>query len=61
MYKAYILAAFLGLGLYGYSQYKGWSLMSSEAEEFQRRRAQEQYSSGSSGRTGSGSSYSGHK
>ena len=49
--------------LYGVAQYKGWSIMPSEAQEFQKRRVAEQ--SGSWGR-GSGSSWgsggsSGHK
>ncbi len=63
MFRFYMAAAFLAFGLYGLAQYKGWSVMSSEAQEFQRRRAAEQSSSwgrGSSGSGGSGGS-SGHK
>lgn len=62
MFRAYLAAAFAAFGLYSFGQYKGWSVMPSEAQEFQRQRAEEQSSSygrGSSG--GSGSSSSGHK
>ena len=60
MFRAYIAAAFTALGLYGVGQYKGWSVMPSEAQEFQRQRAEQQ--SSSYGRTSSsGSSSSGHK
>ena len=63
MFRAYIAAAFAAFGLYSVGQYKGWSVMPSEAQEFQRQRAEQQSSSygrgGSSG--GSGSSSSGHK
>lgn len=59
MFKAYLAAAFLAFGLYGLAQYKGWSVMPSEAQEFQKRRAEEQSSSWSRGSSGGGSS--GHK
>ena len=60
MFRAYIAAAFTAFGLYSVGQYKGWSVMPSEAQEFQRLRAEQQ--SSSYGRTsGSGSSSSGHK
>ena len=60
MFRAYLAAAFAAFGLYGFGQYKGWSVMPSEAQEFQRQRAEQQSSSyGRSG--GSGSSSSGHK
>lgn len=62
MFRAYIVAAMLAFGAYGYGQYKGWSVMPSEAEQFQRLRADqraERYGGGSgSSRSGSGS---GHK
>jgi len=64
MFKFYLASAFLAFGLYGLAQYKGWSMMPSEAQEFQKRRVAEQSSSwgrsgGSSGGSGGGSS--GHK
>jgi hypothetical protein len=59
MFRLYIVCAFLALGSFGYAQYKGWSLFGSDAEEFQRRRA-EQVSSRTSGGTSRGGS-SGHK
>jgi hypothetical protein len=50
MFKLYLASAFLALGVYGYAQYRGWSLLPSEAEEYQRVRAAQQASrSGSSG------------
>ena len=60
MFRAYIAAAFAAFGLYSAGQYKGWSLMPSEAQEFQRSRA-EQASSYGRGSSGSGSRSSGHK
>jgi len=60
MFKAYIAAAFLAFGLYGLAQYKGWSVMPSEAQEFQKRRFAEQSSSWGRGGSGGGGS-SGHK
>jgi hypothetical protein len=42
MYKGYLLSSLLALGLYGYAQLKGWSIMPSPAQEFQRQRAEEQ-------------------
>ena len=59
MFRTYLGYAMVALGLYGYSQAKGWSLFASEAQEFASRRAQEaeQRSSGSSGgRSSSGGS-----
>ena len=64
MFKFYLASAFLAFGLYGLAQYKGWSMMPSEAQEFQKRRAAEQSSSwGRSGGGSGGSSggSSGHK
>jgi len=63
MFRAYIVAAMLAFGAYGYGQYKGWSVMPSQAEEFQRLRADqraERYGVGSGG-SRSGRSGSGHK
>ena len=55
MYKGYLLSSLLALGLYGYAQLKGWSIMPSPAQEFQRTRAeQEEYR-----RSGGTGSYSG--
>jgi hypothetical protein len=51
MFRAYLASALTALGLYGYAQYQGWSLLPSEADEFQRRRAEQQAM-----RTGSSSS-----
>lgn len=63
MFRAYIAAAMLAFAAYGYGQYKGWSVMPSEAEEFQRQRAEQraQGYGGGSGTSRSGSSGSGHK
>ena len=57
MFKAYIAAAFVSFGLFGYSQYKGWSILPSEAQQWQERRTYGSGSSSSGGRSGSG----GHK
>lgn len=55
MYKGYLLSSLLALGLFGYAQLKGWSIMPSPAQEFQRVRAeQEEYR-----RSGGTGSYSG--
>lgn len=57
--RTYLGYALVALGIYGYSQAKGWSLFASEAQEFASRRAveAEQRSSGSSsGGRSSGSS-----
>jgi len=58
MFRTYLGYAMVALGLYGYSQAKGWSLFASEAQEFASRRAHEaeQRSSGSSGGRSSGGS-----
>jgi hypothetical protein len=61
MFRAYIAAAFAAFGLYSFGQYRGWSVMPSEAQEFQRSRAEQQSSSYGRGSSGSGSSSSGHK
>ena len=65
MFRAYIAAAFAAFGLYSVGQYKGWSVMPSEAQEFQRTRAEQAMGSGrgssGSGGSSSGSSSSGHK
>ncbi len=53
MYKTYLVASMLALGFYSYAQLKGWSVLPSPAQEFQRARA-EQRESGSTGRIGSG-------
>jgi uncharacterized membrane protein YgcG len=60
MFRFYLASAFLAFGLYGTAQYKGWSVMPSEAQEFERRRAEQQSSSWGRGGSGSGGS-SGHK
>jgi hypothetical protein len=62
MFRVYVISAFLALGLYGLAQYRGWSMFGSDAEEFQRARAERAFhrtfsGSGSSGGGGS----SGHK
>jgi hypothetical protein len=62
MFRTYLAAAVLAFTAYGYGQYKGWSVMPSEAQEFQRVRAEqraERYGGfGGGSRSGSGS---GHK
>lgn len=62
MFRTYLAAAMLAFGAYGYGQYKGWSVMPSEAQEFQRQRA-EQSAAPYGGRGGSSRSggSSGHK
>ena len=63
MFRTYLGYAIVALGLYTYSQAKGWSMFASEAQEFASRRAleAEQRSSGSSsgGRSSSGGGFSG--
>jgi hypothetical protein len=59
MFKAYVAAAFLAFGTYGIAQFKGWSVMPTEAQEFQKRRADEQSSSWGRGSSGGGGSSSG--
>ena len=58
MYKGYLLSSLLALSLYGYAQLKGWSILPSPAQEFQRQKAEEREyrSSGgsSSGRSSGG-------
>jgi hypothetical protein len=61
MFRLYLATALTSFGLYGFAQYKGWSVMPSEAQEFQSARSSggsSSYGRGSSG--GSGGS-SGHK
>lgn len=62
MFRTYLVAAMLAFGAYGLGQYKGWSVMPSEAEEFQRQRAEQRAAyGGRSGTSRSGRSGSGHK
>lgn len=61
MFKAYLAAALTAFGLYGYAQYRGWSVMPTEAQEFQRQRAEEAYGGSRGGSSGSRGSSSGHK
>ena len=61
MFRAYIAAAFAAFGLYSVGQYKGWSVMPSEAQEFQRQRGEQSSSSGRGSSGSTGSSSSGHK
>jgi hypothetical protein len=58
MYKSYLVSAILAFGLYGYAQLKGWSVMPSPAQEFQRlKEEQREYQrSGGSGSHSSGRS-----
>lgn len=62
MFRTYLAAAVLAFLAYGYGQYRGWSVMPSEAQEFQRVRAEQQAERyggfGGGSRSGSGS---GHK
>lgn len=60
MFRTYLASALLAFGLYGYAQYRGWSIMPSEAQEFQRQRAEQAYY-GSRGGSGSRGGTSGHK
>lgn len=62
MFRTYLAAAMLAFAAYGYGQYKGWSVMPSEAQEFQRQRAEQRadYYGGRGGSSRSGGS-SGHK
>ncbi len=62
MFRFYLASAFLAFGMYGLAQYKGWSVMASEAQEFQRKRADDSSSSWGRGSSGGGSGGgSGHK
>lgn len=61
MFRTYLAAAFLAFAAYGYGQYRGWSVMPSEAEEFQRMRAEQRAQGYGGGTSRSGSSGSGHK
>jgi hypothetical protein len=59
MLRLYVISAFLAFGLYGLAQYRGWSMFGSDAEEFQRARAERAYTRTYGGSGGGGSS--GHK
>jgi len=59
VFRTYLVSAFLALGLYGYAQYKGWSVFGSQAEEFRRYRAEQAAGRSSGGGFRGGSS--GHK
>lgn len=59
MYRGYLLSSLLALGLYGYAQLKGWSIMPSPAQEFQRLRAEQEEYRRSGGSSGSGRSSGG--
>jgi hypothetical protein len=54
MLRFYVICAFVGLGLYGIAQYRGWSVLGSDAEEFQRSRAERAYHGGTGSSRGSG-------
>ena len=56
MFKLYLASALTAFGLYGTAQYKGWSMFASEAEEFQRIKAEGQSSGYGRGGSGSGGS-----
>lgn len=60
MFRLYVICAFLALGSFSLAQYKGWSLFGSDAEQFQKRRAEQVASRSSSGGFHGGGS-SGHK
>ena len=57
MFRTYLAYALVALGMYTYSQAKGWTLFGSEAQRFASMRAAEaeSRSSGSYGRSGGGS------
>lgn len=61
MFRTYLAAATLAFAAFGYGQYRGWSVMPSEAQEFQRQRAEQRadYYGGRGGSSRSGGS--GHK
>jgi hypothetical protein len=59
MFRFYLATALMSFGLYNYAQYRGWSVMPSEAQEFQTARSSGSSSSG--GRSGGGGGSSGHK
>lgn len=60
MFRIYLISAFIALGLFSLAQYRGWSMFGSDAEEFQRARAERAYHRSGAGSSGSGGS-SGHK
>jgi hypothetical protein len=60
MPRFYLASSLIALVLYGTAQVRGWSLLPSEAAEFQRKRA-EQSEAARGYRTGSGGGFSGHK
>lgn len=57
MFRAYLASAFLAFGLYGFAQMKGWTVFPTEAQEFQRQRAEER--EGRSAGSGRGGGFSG--
>lgn len=59
MFRLYVICAFLALGSFGYAQYRGWSVLGSDAEQFQKRRAEQAAYRSSGGGFRGGSS--GHK
>lgn len=60
MPKTYFAAALLAFALYGTAQVRGWSVLPSDAQEFERRRA-EQRDEARGYRSGGGGGLSGHK
>ena len=58
MFRFYLVSALLAFGAFDLAQYKGWSVMASEAQEFQKRRVDEQSSSWGRGSAGGGGSSS---
>lgn len=61
MFKLYLASAIAAFGLYGFAQYKGWSMFASEAQDFQRARAEQAYGSSRGGWGGGFGGSSGHK
>jgi len=61
MFRTYLAAAMLAFGAYSYGQYRGWSILPSEAQEFQRQRAEQRAAAYGGSGTRSGRSGSGHK
>jgi len=59
MFRIYVLCALIALGSFGTAQYRGWSLYGSDAEQFQKRRAEQAASRTWGGGSRGGSS--GHK
>jgi hypothetical protein len=62
MFRSYLASALLAFGLFGYAQFKGWSVFPSEAQEFRSKRAEaaeNRAGSTGSGRSGGGGGFSG--